>query len=127
MIKIIINHFKPMANPHNNKISLLMGGFLIVLSGLDVFFLPCPSSSQYIYFKVILAAAVAILSFLIIGTMNIHGNIWGVRIKAAGGFAIFILILKFTPDLIDTSDKCSPSISYILFLNDSQGTSIKGL
>jgi hypothetical protein len=103
--------------------NLIIGATLLAGITVLIIFIPCPSSSQYIFFRFALSLAIASLSALLMGHISIkYKNI----IVAGGSFAIFLLTLRYTPDLIDTQEKCS-SFSYTFFLTDSTNSRLPEL
>jgi hypothetical protein len=116
-----------MPDSHNTTRNIIIGAVLIVFIGMGVYFLPCPTSSQYIYFRIVLALAVAILSVLLVGSITFNGKIAGNNVKAVGGFAVFIILIIFTPSIVDTTNKCVPDTDYVVVVSKADGGSVDGL
>ncbi|MBS1533390.1 MAG: hypothetical protein JSU01_24030 [Bacteroidetes bacterium] len=116
-----------MPNQNHNKNGVLLGFVLILLAGVDVYFLPCQSSSQYVYFKSVLALAIGALSYILTGAITFEGPFLGGRVKAVSGFAVFLIVLRFTPDVVDTSNKCDPDEPYTIFVKGTDRSAIKNL
>lgn len=105
-------------------LNVIIGMLLISLIGWMVWKLPCPSSNQYIYIRVVLALSVGCLSALLMGFIQINNK----AIKAGGACAIFLIVLKFTPDLINTENKCGVSAFRLqIYFRDEQGGTIRKL
>lgn len=105
-------------------LNVVIGLILLIGIGLLVYYLPCPSSNQYIFVRVTLALSVACLSAILMGTIHIENNF----VKASGAFAIFLIVLKFTPSLINTEGKCEhDSFTFEIYLRNRDRASIPDL
>jgi hypothetical protein len=110
------------------KTNLFVAIFLIIGLGFLVYFLPCPTDIAYIYFKVVISLAAASFSAILLGFIRITHSFGKTIVTAGGGFAIFLIVFKLTPSLIDTRGKCAQDMFvYTFFLRDSTGASIKNL
>ena len=101
---------------------------LICLSavGVLIYFSPCPTTTEYIYFKVLIAFGAAAASTFLLGYITFSYSHKNSTIKAGGGIAIFLLMFRFTPELPISKDRCTQSTT-IIMLRDSAGLIIPGL
>ena len=115
-----------LTKPNNeSKPNILIPISLLVLFGGLVFILPCPSDSQFIYFKLVLAIIAGLFGWFLSGFINITAT-WGkLVINATGGFGLFFLVFFYSPKLSSNSGKCAPQ--YTIILRDSTGKTIRGL
>ena len=95
---------------YRDYISMAIG---LLLLGLVTFFMSKSEfASKEMFYFVILAFSLGLLSFLIIGKITGEGKMLGVNIKSfSGGFAIFIIvILLFLVKQHETPEEPDPNI-----------------
>jgi hypothetical protein len=92
-----------------------------------LYLLPCPTAPQYIFFRVTLALAAASFSAILLGFIELRTKFLNMVLRAGGGFAVFFLILRYVPEIKDTSDKCAPLRDYTFILHNTDNSSVSGL
>ncbi len=106
------------ASTRNYLFPSIAGIVFIVLILLLVIFFPCPTSSQYIVFRIVLSIALAGFAAVIPGFFTFKYKTF---VTAGGAIAVFAFTYIFNPALIDTSDKCNEPFDFTFFLEDSSG------
>jgi len=91
---------------------MILIGIIIVL----MVFIDCPSQNVVMILRIALAAAVAVYTFHLTGTLSITLHI---GIKATAGFGMLIAVLTITPTVYGTSDKCQTPFVFSIYLRDS--------
>jgi hypothetical protein len=99
----------------------IVGIVLIGIILLLVIFFPCPTSSQFFVFRIVLSIAVAGFASIIPGFLRIKYN--GI-ITAGGALAVFVLVYIFNPGTIITENRCNEPFDFTIFLQDSAGNSV---
>ena len=94
---------KPIPAP-SSKNAMWIGIGLTVAILLLVIFIPCPSASQYLVFRIIIALAAAGLTAVIPGIINI--NLTN-GVMAGGAIAIFAVVYFFDPASSVGEGKCA--------------------
>jgi hypothetical protein len=102
-------------------IGFIVGVFLVCVILFITYKLPCPSSSQYVTFKTILAVAIAALISVLPGFFTIRYGFGHYVISAGGAIGIFWAVFTYTPKIIDTNDKCQNEFEYTFSIEDSSG------
>lgn len=77
---------------------------------------PCPSSSQYAWFQLILALGAGTFIMLFTGSAKIILTETRTWAKLTGAAAMVLLIYYVLPRFSGTSDRCSPTQHYTIFL-----------
>ncbi|MCP5062464.1 MAG: hypothetical protein GY936_08380 [Ignavibacteriae bacterium] len=96
---------------------LIISFTLVIFIFVTIIFLPCPTNAQYIFFRIIISFAIAGLATTIPGIFSI--KLLG--IKTIGPIGILIFVYIYTPDLIDTRDKCADPFDLTVFLEFQDG------
>lgn len=105
----------------NLKFPVIAGITLIVLILCLILYFPCPTSSQFFVFRIVLAIAVAGFASIIPGFFRLKYR----RIVSAGGaLAVFAFIYIINPGTIITEDRCNEPFDITFFLEDSSGNSV---
>jgi|GEM_PF-4172021 len=94
--------------------------FIVIILFLVAIF-PCPSSSQYIVFRIVLSIAVAGFASVLPGFFKLR---YKTLISAGGALAVFFFVFKYNPAFIDTSDKCLTDLT-IFFVSAEDNTVFK--
>lgn len=103
---------------HKKRNSLILGICLLVLALLLVIFIPCPSNSQYIFFRTILSASVGGIATIIPGFLNIeYRNV----VAAGGGLAVMVFMYIYNPVLIDHESNCNEPFDFTIFIENLNG------
>lgn len=84
----------PKNNNNNAVIPLSIGGILLTIPIIALFFIPQPSIYQFFAFRVCFALGGAGVASHIPGWLNVNINNW---VKAGGAIAIFVLLWFFNP------------------------------
>lgn len=106
-----------MALKEKNK-AWVLGIVLIVLIGLLIYFTPCPTESQYIYFRIILSIAIAGLAVMIPGFFEIK---YKTLVTAGGALGVFALTYLVNPAKISSGKACEDRVNISIFLQDKRG------
>jgi hypothetical protein len=107
----------------NSKWKRLMFLIVVIIVVLIIFtiFFPCPTSSQYVFFRIFLSILCMLFSVEI--PSQIYVNQVGLRIT--GAFALFYIVFQLTPKLIDPNDPCNEPFEYTIYLRDSDGNKVE--
>lgn len=108
-------------NPASKKNFLfpsIAGIIFIVIILLLVIFFPCPTSSQFVVFRIVLSIAIAGFAAVIPGFFSFK---YKTVVSAGGAIAVFAFTYLFNPTLINTEDKCNEPVDFTFFLEDSTG------
>lgn len=81
---------------------------------------PCPSTSQYTWFRIILALGAGTFIVLFTGSAKIILTETKTWIKLTGAAAVVLLIYYVLPKFSDTSDRCNPTQHYTFFLRTAE-------
>ncbi|MEP7144912.1 MAG: hypothetical protein ABI707_18650 [Ferruginibacter sp.] len=105
--------------PQINRLSMWLGLGLLVAIIFLVVFIPCPSQSQYLVFRIILAFAAAGLAAVIPGVLNVNLKN---GITASGAIAVAVIVYFFNPAAGAGDFKCAAeTFSYTVFIHGKQG------
>lgn len=85
---------------NNGIVPLWIGGFLLAIPIIALFFIPEPSSYQFFAFRVCFGLGGAGVASHIPGWLNVNINNW---VKAGGAIAIFVLLWFFNPPALITT------------------------
>lgn len=111
-----------MATGKNNLLlPTIVGIIFMIIILLLILFFPCPTSSQFFVFRIVLSIAVAGFASIIPGFFRLKYK--GI-ITAGGALAVFAFIYTFNPGTIIAEDRCNEPFDYTVFLEDSIGHSI---
>ena len=94
--------------------------FIIIILFLILFF-PCPTSSQFFVFRIVLSIAVAGFASIIPGFFRLK---YRSIVSAGGALAVFAFIYIFNPGIIITEDRCNQPFDFTIFLQNSIGNSV---
>jgi hypothetical protein len=99
---------------------------LFLLLGVLVYLTPCPSETQFIYFKVALALVAGLFGWLIPGFIRFNATWASVTVKATAGMGLFMIVLIYAPQLSTATGKCA-NTQYTIILRDSTSRTIPDL
>jgi len=103
----------------SSKLSIWIGVGLLIAIILLVLLIPCPSKSQYLVFRIVIALAAAGIATVIPGVIDVkipNG------ITAGGAIAIFALIYFFDPASTVAENKCvEETFALTVFVHGPQG------
>jgi hypothetical protein len=102
------------------KMPVIIGVSFMALIIFLIVVIPCPTSSQYFFFRIAFAIAVAGFASVIPGSIEFKYKNFVTASSAMAVFAI-IFFLNPAPALIDTSDKCNQPFNLTVFVHGSQG------
>ena len=109
---------KPVTIPLS-KIPLWLGIGLCAIIILLVIFIPCPTQSQYLVFRILIALAAAGLATVIPGVININVSN---GITAGGALAVFVIIYFFDPASTTAENKCeNETFAFTVFVHGQKG------
>jgi len=94
--------------------------FIIIILFLILFF-PCPTTSQFFVFRLILSIAVAGFAAIIPGFFKFN---YSKFVSAGGAIAVFAFVYIFNPGTIITEERCNQPFDFTVFLEDSTGNSV---
>lgn len=116
---------KETATRASSKSSLWVGVGLLIAIILLVVLIPCPSKSQYLVFRIVIALAAAGLATVIPGFIKVNLN---KGITAGGAIAVFALIYFFDPASTVAENKCiDETFALTVFVHGTQGKEDKML
>ncbi|HZE84702.1 MAG TPA: hypothetical protein VE035_10345 [Puia sp.] len=115
------------ATPKRPKGAFTYLVILLVAMGLIIYRMPCPSETQFIYLKVLLALVAGLFGWFLSGFIHLDYRVANLAIKAGGGGALFVLVLLFSPKLSSAAHQCDPDLNYTIILRDSLHQTINGL
>lgn len=96
----------------------IVGITLIIIILFLILYFPCPTSSQFFIFRIVLAIAVAGFAAIIPGFLRLK---YKRILSASGALTVFVLIYIFNPGTITTKDNCNEPFDFTVFLQDSTG------
>ena len=102
------------------RLIFLIGIIIAVLFFFTIIF-PCPSSTQYLFFRILLSILCALCSIMIPGELNITQ----IGFKVTGGIALLYLVFQLTPKVIDPNDYCNEPFEYTIYLRDADGNKVE--
>jgi hypothetical protein len=119
------NKHSTMPKPVSRSVvAWLAGGVLLLLVIAGVILLPCPTSPQFMVFRIVLAFGVALLSGLLSGGLKVRYRFVA---AATGGFAMYLLTLHYLPRLVHADEQCRDNFLFSIYLRDSLTQPIPGL
>ncbi len=107
----------------NYLIPMSIGGALLLMIVVLVVFLPCPSSTQFIVFRIALALGAAGLVTVIPGFFEFdYKHFMHAGVRAGGALAIFAFVYLINPAAAATGgDRCNQPFDLAVFLTDTDG------
>jgi|SRR5450432_301996 len=103
--------------PTTRNLFPAISGLVLIIAILFIAIaLPCPTNTQYIIFRIVLSIALAAFAVVIPGIFKLTIS---TGLKAGGCLAIFAFAFKYTPQVLNTSDKCVAFFVYSISLRDS--------
>ena len=94
--------------------------FLFILLTIVVF-IPCPTSPQFLFFRITLSMAIAGVAAAIPGFFKFkHQKV----ISAGGAIGVFAFSYIFNPALIDSTKSCEEAFDMTLFIENEEGEMI---
>jgi hypothetical protein len=103
----------------NDKIPLLIGLFLTLLSAFFVFAFPCPSNAIAWWVRVLTAVGLSALAFYLGGSLTIFGA--KEDIKTTGILAVFLCLLYFNPAANLSEMDCTTEVPVTIFVHGNGG------
>ncbi len=94
--------------------------FIMIILFLILFF-PCPTTSQFFVFRMVLSIAAAGFASVIPGFFKFD---YAKVVSAGGAIAVFAFVYIFNPGKILTEDRCNQPFDFTVFLEDSTGNSV---
>lgn len=115
------NVIQPRSTQPNRGMLLGVGLALVLLTGALVIFKPCPSESQYIYFRIVIALGAGGIAAIIPGFFRFK---YGKTISAGGGLAVLAFVFLFTPKLTN-NNTCAEYFDFTMHLQPYSDTDPK--
>lgn len=108
----------------NSYVPLIVGSIsLLLLLGI-ILFVPCPTSPQYIIFRIVLALGAAGVASVLPGFFKFGNTL----ITAGGALAVFALVYLIDPVKSVATDECGNNpFTQTVFLQSESGESPKGI
>ena len=101
--------------------SIAIGCFFTTVVLILITIFPCPSSSQYLFFRIVISISIAGIAAAIPGFFRIqYKNI----IRAGGALGVFVLVYFYNPKVINSTHKCDEPLNVIFSLKKDPSLTI---
>jgi hypothetical protein len=95
-------------------IAIGLGFFFVILIIIISLFIPCPSSSQYNIFRIVISISIAGIATIIPGSFEIKIN---PKLTATGALAIFMFVYHYDPAQLNTPNNCPDDFDLTVYVH----------